>query len=73
VASWSQDLAVFKQALGSIQRVSAQIIDGLNQLLPTVRLAVESPSFEPALVAPQPAQLPEGSPWLAEGAQDRLF
>ena len=31
VAVWSQDPAVFKQALGSVQRVSARIIDGLEQ------------------------------------------
>lgn len=32
VATWSQEPAVFKQALGTIQRVSAEMIDRLNEL-----------------------------------------
>ena len=31
VATWSQDPAVFKQALGTIQRVSAHILDALDE------------------------------------------
>jgi antirestriction protein ArdC len=51
VATWSQDTAAFKQALGTIQRVSARMIDGLEQL-PTPANAPAVPSS-----APQPLPL----------------
>jgi antirestriction protein ArdC len=59
VATWSQDTAVFKQALGNIQRVSARIIDALEQLPP------------PA--APEPEPQAARAPEPPDGAQFRLF
>jgi hypothetical protein len=66
VATWSQDPAVFKQALGSIQRVSAQILDGLEQLPPP---AVRSASLPSTAAEP----LPPASSLPPEGTQIRLF
>ncbi len=76
IATWSQDPAVFKQALGSIQRVSAQILDRLEQLPPrppahaVLYSAPVAPLPEPA--APEPIE-PPAMPHPPEGTQFRLF
>ena len=58
VAIWSQDPAVFRQALGTIQRVSAQLIDALKER--------ETPAASPAVP-------PAAVPMPAEGEQTRLW
>ncbi len=56
VATWSQDPAVFKQMLGTIQRVSAQIIDALAQL--PARVVDASSLPPPVLERAPPARSP---------------
>lgn len=71
VATWSRDPVVFKQALATIQRVSAELIDRLDQLLPSTPPSREVLySAQPMLVA---EPVPESPPLTADGEQLRLL
>jgi len=54
VATWSRDPAVFKQVLGTVQRVSAQIIDGLEPVTAPTTEVLSNPAPEPDVSAAVP-------------------
>jgi N-terminal domain of anti-restriction factor ArdC len=81
VATWCQDPVVFKQVLGTVQRVSAQIIEKLDQLPPAASASEMPPT--PATPVPQvlysapshlqPEPAPPSTPLPPEGTQFRLL